>query len=112
MQFCSVVEHVLFMTKILGNPLLVCKWRKIKCFHFFNVENQALIAGENNEFKMWHLRYGHLNIKGMPLLSQKGMIFKLPQIVVLVYVKGTFMKNKKENLFQLGSRGEFRNALS
>lgn len=45
-----------------------------------NVRNQALIANEDNESKMWHLRYVHLNIKGMQFLTEKGMIFRLPQI--------------------------------
>ncbi|KAG6476926.1 hypothetical protein ZIOFF_066174 [Zingiber officinale] len=37
-----------------------------------NMGNQAFIDSEDNESKMWHLRYGHLNIKGMQLLNQKG----------------------------------------
>ncbi|KAG6522128.1 hypothetical protein ZIOFF_019265 [Zingiber officinale] len=36
-----------------------------------NVGNQAFIASEDNKSKMRHLRYGHLNIKGMQLLNQK-----------------------------------------
>ena len=30
-------------------------------------------ADSNNETRLWHLRYGHLNINGLKLLSQKEM---------------------------------------
>lgn len=32
---------------------------------------QALVVEEKNEYELWHLRYGHLNVKGMVVGLQK-----------------------------------------
>ncbi|KAK2969483.1 hypothetical protein RJ640_026379 [Escallonia rubra] len=45
-----------------------------------SVENHALVAREKNETSLWHLRYGHLNINGLKLLSQNEMVLGLPKI--------------------------------
>ena len=45
-----------------------------------NMENFALAATTKNDSELWHLRYGHLNIKGLQLLSDKGMVHGLPKI--------------------------------
>lgn len=38
-------------------------------------------TGENfDQSQFWHLRYGHLNIKGLQLLKQKNMVIGLPEI--------------------------------
>lgn len=43
-------------------------------------ENFAL-KGENvDDSYLWHLRYGHLNYKGMRLLKEKNMLKGLPNI--------------------------------
>uniref|UniRef100_A0A3Q7J8P2 GAG-pre-integrase domain-containing protein n=1 Tax=Solanum lycopersicum TaxID=4081 RepID=A0A3Q7J8P2_SOLLC len=36
-----------------------------------NVENIALVIDAKNDSDLWHLRYGHLNIKGLKFLCQK-----------------------------------------
>ena len=36
---------------------------------------------ENCESDVWHLRYGHLNIKGLQLLGNKEMVVGLPKII-------------------------------
>lgn len=36
-----------------------------------NVENYSLVA-KSSESKLWHLRYGHLNVKGLKLLVQNS----------------------------------------
>lgn len=43
---------------------------------------QALVVSEKNleESKLWHLRYGHLNMSGLRLLSQNKMVHGLPNI--------------------------------
>ncbi|KAK2983132.1 hypothetical protein RJ640_022604 [Escallonia rubra] len=38
------------------------------------IENFVLATGRIDDSKLWHLRYGHLNIKGLKLLSEKCMI--------------------------------------
>ena len=45
-----------------------------------NVENIALVIDAKNDSDLWHLRYGHLNIKGLKFLCQKGILFGLPKI--------------------------------
>lgn len=45
-----------------------------------NMEKYVFSVKENNESKLWHLRYGHLNVRGLKLLSQKEMVSGLPTI--------------------------------
>ena len=45
-----------------------------------NVVSKTLIARGKNEAKIWHLRYGHLNVNGLRLLSKKEMVVGLPKI--------------------------------
>ena len=40
----------------------------------------ALQSVKNNESHLWHLRYGHLNYKGLHLLKKKNMVIGLPNI--------------------------------
>lgn len=50
----------------------------------FNVskknENCALVVQRGAEEDLWHLRYGHLNVKGLQLLGNKNMIVGLPNV--------------------------------
>ena len=58
--------------------------------------NNAMIVKENNESKLWHLRYGHLHIKGLKLLSEKEMVHGLPRIESLELYEGcTYGKQNK-----------------
>lgn len=43
-------------------------------------ENFALKGEKINDSYLWHLRYGHLNYKGMRLLKEKNMVKGLPNI--------------------------------
>ncbi|KAL4362876.1 hypothetical protein GQ457_04G016030 [Hibiscus cannabinus] len=36
------------------------------------MENFALVANAKDDSELWHLRYGHLNVKGLKLLSDKA----------------------------------------
>ncbi|KAK8579553.1 hypothetical protein V6N12_069874 [Hibiscus sabdariffa] len=42
--------------------------------------NMALIAKRDNEDILWHLRYGHLHLNGLKLLSRKEMVIELLNI--------------------------------
>ncbi|KAK3034956.1 hypothetical protein RJ639_032356 [Escallonia herrerae] len=48
-----------------------------------NVGKKVLVASERNATNLWHLRYGHLNVKALKLLNQKGMVHGLPNINTL-----------------------------
>ena len=41
---------------------------------------KALVAKAENGSSLWHLRYGHLNVNGLRLLSKKNMVLGLPKI--------------------------------
>ena len=43
-------------------------------------ENFAFKSEQSNLSYLWHLRYGHLNSKGVRLLKQKNMVVGLPSI--------------------------------
>lgn len=42
-----------------------------------NVESKALVAKGNSDNNLWHLRYGHLNVNGLRLLSKKEKGYRL-----------------------------------
>ncbi|XP_017640187.1 uncharacterized protein LOC108481587 [Gossypium arboreum] len=42
-----------------------------------NMENFVLAPSAMDDSKLWHLRYGHLNSKGLKLLSDKSMVLGL-----------------------------------
>ena len=44
-----------------------------------NIESFALAASAKDESKLWHLRYGHVNIKGLKSLVDRGMVLGLPK---------------------------------
>ena len=41
---------------------------------------RALAIKEDDETKLWHLRYGHLNAHNLKFLSSKNMVQSLPKI--------------------------------
>ncbi|KAH9707133.1 hypothetical protein KPL70_012460 [Citrus sinensis] len=43
-------------------------------------ENVALKTENSDLSNLWHLRYGHLNYKGLNLLKQKNMVIGLPDV--------------------------------
>ena len=57
-----------------------------------SVVNHALVVkGVNTKEGLWHLRYGHLNVNGLKLLSQKKMVVGLPKISTInFFVKGVY----------------------
>lgn len=51
---------------------------------------------------MWQLRYGHLNIRGLKLLSQKDMVVGLPNIGKLNFCKGCVYGKHSKTSFPVG----------
>ncbi|KAL4317940.1 hypothetical protein GQ457_18G004620 [Hibiscus cannabinus] len=66
------------------------------------VENHALAVKETSESRLWHLRYGHLNIKGLKLLCQKEMVFGLPRIESLDTCEGCIYGKQCKKSFPVG----------
>ena len=50
-----------------------------------NMDNLSLVMTDHKDSTKWHLRYGHLNIKGLKLLSQKKMVQGLPEITKMEF---------------------------
>ncbi|KAF3658360.1 putative phytosulfokine receptor 1-like [Capsicum annuum] len=57
---------------------------KVFSLDIFNMENFALAASVNDDSELWHLRYGHLNIKGLKLLVDKETFQKFKQFKAIV----------------------------
>ncbi|KAJ0094031.1 hypothetical protein Patl1_27066 [Pistacia atlantica] len=67
-----------------------------------SVESHALVVKENRESSLWHLRYGHLNVKGLKLLSQKEMVFGLPKNESLDQCEGCIYGKQCKRPFPTG----------
>jgi hypothetical protein len=66
------------------------------------MQNFALAASTKDDSKLWHLRYGHLNMKGLKLLSVKGMVFGLPKIGFLDLCEGCIYGKQTRHSFPIG----------
>lgn len=66
------------------------------------IHEYAMVAGEKDESKLWHLRYGHLNINGLQLLERKGMVYGLPKISELSLCEGCVYGKQNRKCFPIG----------
>lgn len=67
-----------------------------------NMGNFVLAAGEKYDSKLWHLRYGHLNIKGLKLLNEKSMVLGLPKINSIELCEGCIYGKQIRKSFPVG----------
>ncbi|KAL3533483.1 hypothetical protein ACH5RR_007004 [Cinchona calisaya] len=90
--------------KNLGQTMINVHVTKNKMFplEVSKVENFALVIGAQNDSKLWHLRYGHLNVKGLKLLEQKGMVLGLPKIDSLDLCEGCIYGKQTRKPFSIG----------
>lgn len=72
---------------------------------------KALAVSCDNEAKLWHLRYGHLNINGLRLLSRKEMVFGLPRIGELGFCEGCIYGKQSRKSFPVASSWRASNCL-
>lgn len=70
------------------------------------VEKCAMVASRDNDTRLWHLRYGHLNVNGLKLLSQKEMVFGLPKVQNLDFCESCVYGKQSKNIFHIASLGE------
>ena len=79
---------------------------KMFLLHVSNLESFTLVASENDESKLLHLRYGQFNIKGLKFLVDKRMVLGQPKkLIMFKSGKGAFMENKLGSLFRLEKLG-------
>lgn len=95
---CTIVE------KKSGHVVAVVKMTQNKMFPLdaSNIKNSALILKGNSEAKLWHLRYGHLNVNGLKLLNQKEMVIGLPHISEFEFCEGCVYGKQSRNSFPVG----------
>ncbi|KAA0066378.1 retrovirus-related Pol polyprotein from transposon TNT 1-94 [Cucumis melo var. makuwa] len=98
----------LIKNKQTGRVLAKVKMTQSKMFplEVSNVESFALTAIATNTTKnnseLWHLRYGHLNIKGLSLLNQRDMVIGLPKISAINICKGCVYGKQTRKSFPIG----------
>ncbi|GMI86768.1 hypothetical protein HRI_002346100 [Hibiscus trionum] len=76
-----------------------------------NVVNMALIARRDNEANLWHLRYGHLHLSGLKLLSKKEMVLGLRNIGELDFCEGCVFGKQNMKSFPIGKSWRASNCL-
>ncbi|KAL6348546.1 hypothetical protein AAG906_013166 [Vitis piasezkii] len=67
-----------------------------------SIEKHSLVVEETSESNLWHLRYGHLNVKGLKLLSKKEMVFVLPKIDLVNVCEGCIYGKQSKKPFPKG----------
>ena len=63
---------------------------------------KALVAKAENGSSLWQLRYGHLNVNGLRLLSNKNMVLGLPKIESLEFCEGCVYGKQSRLAFPSG----------
>lgn len=64
--------------------------------------SKALTVRGDDDAKLWHLRYGHLNVQGLKLLSSKDMVQGLPKIGELELCEGCLYGKQSKGPFPNG----------
>ena len=67
-----------------------------------NGEDFALIASIKDDSTLWHLRYGHPHMKGLKILRDKGMVFRLPRIDSTNLCEGCIYGKETRKSFRVG----------
>ncbi|KAA0045239.1 putative gag-pol polyprotein, identical [Cucumis melo var. makuwa] len=98
----------LIKNKQTERVLVKVKMTQSKMFplEVLNVENFALTATATNttknNSKLWYLRYGHLNIKGLSLLNQRDMVIGLSKITAINICEGCVYGKQTRKSFPIG----------
>ncbi|XP_069148053.1 uncharacterized protein [Solanum lycopersicum] len=66
------------------------------------VEKCVMVASGDDETRLWHLRYGHLNVNELKLLSQKKVVFGLPKVENLDFCESCVYGKQSKNVFPVG----------
>ena len=64
------------------------------------LDNISLITQQQIDATLCHLRYGHLNIKGLQLLSRKNMVQWLPEVDHLALCESCVLSKQTRRSFQ------------
>nr|GFB58473.1 retrovirus-related Pol polyprotein from transposon TNT 1-94 [Tanacetum cinerariifolium] len=79
---------------------------------FSSHTESVMISKIMEETELWHLRYGHLYIKGLQLLKNKQMVNDIPDIKSLTHVcEGCVLGKQAKNSFPVGKSKRATNVL-
>lgn len=67
-----------------------------------NVVSKALIVRGNNEAKLWHLHFGHLNVNSLKLLSYKKWSLACQKLVNLFFCEECVYGKQSRRSFLVG----------
>ncbi|KAL3512752.1 hypothetical protein ACH5RR_025469 [Cinchona calisaya] len=68
-----------------------------------SLENHDMVVKGADETKLWHLRYGHLNIKGLKLLQQTEMVRGLAKLGSLNLCESCIYRKQGKKPFPVGN---------
>lgn len=67
-----------------------------------SMEKFVFVAVGRDDSSIWHLRFGHLNIKGLKLSEEKGMVSDLPKINSTNLCEGYIFGKQTKRSFSVG----------
>ncbi|KAG6382598.1 hypothetical protein SASPL_157729 [Salvia splendens] len=87
-----------------GHTKVFIKMTQNKMFplDMFNDIGSALVAKNDTATKLWHFRYGHLNVNSIRVLSQNEMVVGLPKIGEHVFCEGCVYGKQCRQPFPFG----------
>lgn len=95
---CSIIN------KKSGQPMAIVQMTQNQVFPLdVTKDYKALTVSCDNEARLWHLRYGHLNVNGLRLLSRKEMVFGLPNIGEVGFCEGCVYGKQSRKSFPVAS---------
>nr|GMD06049.1 Retrovirus-related Pol polyprotein from transposon TNT 1-94 [Ipomoea batatas] len=88
----SLAHNLLSVGQLMDNGLVI----------LFDDGNRALVVKGCSDSDLWHLRYGHLHLNGLKLLSKKQMVLGLPNINTLEFCEGCVLGKHRKKPFSVG----------
>lgn len=67
-----------------------------------SADSLSMVVNNDKDSTKWHLRYGHLNIQGIKLLSQKRMVYGLPHIAKISFCESCLYGKQTRESFPSG----------
>lgn len=98
-------DHCEITEKKSGHVIITVPMARNNLFPLdvLGVERCSLAASsEQNDSTLWHLRYGHLNEKGLKLLSRKEMVYGLPRIESMGLCESCIFGKQSKKSFPVG----------
>lgn len=114
-EYCILFDNgaCFIKDKKSGQNIVTVKMASNKMFprEVSIVEESVLIIKRCSKAKLWHLHYGHLNVNGMKLLSQKEIVFGLPKLGTFEFYEGYVYRKQNKKPFPIGKTWKASNCL-